>query len=391
MPARRNKGSGSITWDETAQRWIARLDLGVGPNGRRIRVKATAPTKAEARRKLDRLQNEHQSGMDLTQRDVTVAELTELWLERGLANTVTDNTRANYTALLKTHVLPGLGARKVTALEPEHIEALLDHLADKGYATRTLSLTLSLIRRILTFGQRRRLVVRNVADLVQTPNGAPSKERTGLEPDQARALLKAARGERLGGLVTLSLLLGLRPGEVAGLTWPMVDLDSTPPTVRIEHSLRRTPKGMILVPPKTATSRRTIALPQACVDALREQRARQARDATAAGRGWANPALLVFTGATGNALDPSNTRRAFDRIAAKAGLEHVHPHQLRHAAASLLSAAGVRLEDIADILGHRSPTITADIYRHPVNPVRDHHVGVMTAIATAPRDADLSD
>jgi hypothetical protein len=49
----------------------------------------------------------------------------------------------------------------------------------------------------------------------------------------------------------------------------------------------------------------------------------------------------------------------------------VHPHQLRQATASLLSAAGVRLEDIADILGHRSPTITADIYRHPVNPVRD--------------------
>ena len=221
MPARRNKGSGSITWDETAQRWTARLDLGVGPNGRRVRVKATAPTKAEARRKLDRLQNEHQSGMDLTQRDVTVAELTELWLQRGLANTVTANTRANYTALLRTHVLPGIGARKVATLEPEHIEALLDHLAGKGYATRTLGLTLSLIRRVLTFGQRRRLVVRNVADLVQTPAGAPSKERTGLSVEQARALLEAARGERLGGLITLSLLLGLRPGEVAGLTWPM--------------------------------------------------------------------------------------------------------------------------------------------------------------------------
>jgi integrase len=380
MPARRNKGSGSITWDETAQRWTARLDLGVGPNGRRVRVKATAPTKAEARRKLDRLQNEHQSGMDLTQRDVTVAELTELWLQRGLANTVTANTRANYTALLRTHVLPGIGARKVATLEPEHIEALLDHLAGKGYATRTLGLTLSLIRRVLTFGQRRRLVVRNVADLVQTPAGAPSKERAGLSVEQARALLEAARGERLGGLITLSLLLGLRPGEVAGLTWPMVDFDSTPPTVRIEHSLRRTSKGMVLVSPKTASSRRTIALPQVCVDALREQKSRQASDAKAAGKQWANSDRLVFTSETGTPLDPSNTRRSFDRIAAKAGLVHVHPHQLRHAAASLLSAAGVPLEDIADMLGHRSPTITADIYRHPVNPVRDGHMAVMAAL-----------
>jgi len=275
-------------------------------------------------------------------------------------------------------------------LEPEHIEALLDRLAAKGHTTRTLGLTQSLIRRILTFGQRRRLVVRNVADLVQTPTGAPSKERTGLDVDQARALLNAARGERLGGLITLSLLLGLRPGEVAGLTWPMIDLDANPPTVRIEHSLRRTDRGMVLVAPKTATSRRTIALPQACVDALREQKARQVADAKAAGERWANPHRLVFASETGTPLDPSNTRRAFDRIATKAGLKHVHPHQLRHAAASLLSAAGVRLEDIADILGHRSPTITADIYRHPVHPVRDTHLAVMTTIATRPRDDDAA-
>ena len=63
-------------------------------------------------------------------------------------------------------------AARATGLEGDDvgtraIEALMDHLADKGYATRTLSLTLSPLRRILTFGQRRRLLERNVADLVQ--------------------------------------------------------------------------------------------------------------------------------------------------------------------------------------------------------------------------------
>ncbi len=89
----------------------------------------------------------------------------------------------------------------------------------------------------------------------------------------------------------------------------------------------------------------------------------------------------MFTTDTGGPLDPSNVRRALTRIAETAGIGHVHPHQLRHAAASLLSDAGVPLEDIADTLGHRSVTITADIYRHPLQSVRTRHVHAMTALA----------
>jgi hypothetical protein len=59
----------------------------------------------------------------------------------------------------------------------------------------------------------------------------------------------------------------------------------------------------------------------------------------------------------------------------------LHPHALRHATASLLSAAGVRLEDIADTLGHRSVTITADIYRHTITPTRTAHLTALDNLA----------
>lgn len=61
----------------------------------------------------------------------------------------------------------------------------------------------------------------------------------------------------------------------------------------------------------------------------------------------------------------------------------MHPHLLRHAAASLMSDAGVRLEDIADTLGHRSVAVTADIYRHPINATRTGHLAAMTALTNA--------
>ena len=82
----------------------------------------------------------------------------------------------------------------------------------------------------------------------------------------------------------------------------------------------------------------------------------------------------MFTTESGKPLDPSNTRRALARIGRKIGLPGLHPHAPRHATASLLSNAGVRLEDIADTLGHKSITVTADVYRHSISPTRTGHL-----------------
>lgn len=379
MPQRRERGDGALTFDVTANRWTGRLDLGTGPDGRRVRVKATGRTRTEARTKLEELRRQHDDGHDVTARTLTFQTLAALWLERGLPAETSQNTRDNYASLIKTHLLPRLGRRKITELRAEHLEELMASMADNGYAGRTMRHVLNLCRRILALGERRGVVVRNVVAAVQAPRG-PRRERHGLTVDQARALLAAAAGDRLGNLITVSLLLGLRPGEAAGLTWGCVDLCGPQPVVRVHASLRRTSTGMMLVDPKTPTSRRTLALPGAAVLALVDQRARResaARDLHDASNGDPD---LVFTGQSGRPLDPSNVRRALARIAKQAGLEHLHPHLLRHATASLLSAAGVPLEDISDTLGHRSVNVTAQIYRHPIAPVRTGHRAAMSAL-----------
>jgi integrase len=150
--------------------------------------------------------------------------------------------------------------------------------------------------------------------------------------------------------------------------------------------LRRTPLGaLMLVPPKTPTSRRTLEIPPPVVDALKAQRRRQKAEQVAAGRAWRNTYDLVFTTEVGTPLDPSNVRRVYSRLAKEAGLAHLHPHMLRHAAASLLSAAGVPIEDISDTLGHRSVNVTAEIYRHPIAPVRSGHMVAMNQLIDRPR------
>ena len=64
----------------------------------------------------------------------------------------------------------------------------------------------------------------------------------------------------------------------------------------------------------------------------------------------------------------SHIQRQFARPTKDAGLGTWHPHELRHSAASILSAAGVPLEHIADTLGHDGTRMTALVYRHAITP-----------------------
>jgi integrase len=108
-------------------------------------------------------------------------------------------------------------------------------------------------------------------------------------------------------------------------------------------------------------------LPTPVVEALRAHRVRQLEERLRAGRAWLDSGL-VFTTSVGTPLDPANLRRLFSALTKRAGLGHWTPKELRHSAASLLSASGVPLELVADVLGHDGTRMTAAVYRHAVRP-----------------------
>ncbi|MGH9087498.1 MAG: tyrosine-type recombinase/integrase [Acidimicrobiales bacterium] len=89
---------------------------------------------------------------------------------------------------------------------------------------------------------------------------------------------------------------------------------------------------------------------------------------------------LVFPSERGTLWDQRNFRRAFNKEAAAAGLSDLHPHLLWHTAISLLSAAGVPLEAIADVAGHATTAMTEGVYRHPVAAWVSAHVRAAEAL-----------
>jgi integrase len=111
-------------------------------------------------------------------------------------------------------------------------------------------------------------------------------------------------------------------------------------------------------------SRRTLELPGLAADALREHRARPAKEYLAAGQLWQDHGL-VFASLTGTPLDASHVRRAFRSITRRAGLgENWTPPELRHSFASIMSDNGVPIENIA-----------ASVLLPPALPALAHLVG----------------
>jgi integrase len=163
------------------------------------------------------------------------------------------------------------------------------------------------------------------------------------------------------------------------LRWDHVDLTGkpdanppVPPHLMVWRSVHA--KGET----KTKKSRRTIALPERAVEALARHGELQNLWRAQHGRPWSDDDL-VFVTSNGTALDAHNVRHEFRAIVADAGLTRGDwtPRELRHSFVSLLSGAGVPVEDISRLVGHSGTSVTETVYRHQIRPVIRHGAEVM--------------
>jgi integrase len=186
----------------------------------------------------------------------------------------------------------------------------------------------------------------------------------------------------------VALGVGLRQGEILGLAWSDVDLEASTLTVR--HALQRIDGSLVLVEPKSATSRRIVALPVLVRDALRTHRVRQRTDRLLAGSCWHDdPRGLVFTTTVGTPMDGIAVTRRFQAILRDAGLPRQRFHDLRHACASLLLAQGVAPRVVMETLGHSQITLTLNTYSHVIPALGRAAADQMDAVL-GPRSAEIA-
>ncbi|MEV4558300.1 site-specific integrase [Kitasatospora sp. NPDC049285] len=370
MATRRSRGDGGLHWDEKRQRWIASASLGFDPSGKRIMKRGSGKTKTEAKNKLKEVLRDHEDGLAIAPTNYTVANAVNDWLTYGLAGR-DDKTVETCTILCRTHVIPALGARKLRDLSAEDVDRWLAVKA-KTLSTRTLQALHSCLNRAVKRAMARDKVKRNVVELCAVPTGQAGRPSKALTLAQAEAVLKAAEKTGMYAYIVVSLLTGARTEELRALTWDHAFLKGIPkadppipPHIAVWRSVRAGGDT------KTRKSRRTLALPARCVEALLDHWVDQGWDRLAAGDKWQENGL-VFHSAVGTELDPSHVRRAFrTAIATAEGINAAEwtPRELRHSFVSILSDKGVPLEEISRLVGHSSTSVTEEVYRKQIRPV----------------------
>lgn len=385
MTARRSRGEGGLHWDESRQRWIATAALGFDARGKRITKKASGTTKTTAKNKLKEILRDHEDGLTQGENNYRVADAVRDWLTYGLAGR-SAATVDNYTTIANARIIAQIGARRLRDLSAQDVDRWL--LAEsKVVSTRTLRLMHSLLNRAVNHAMARDKVKRNVVTLCQVPTGQDGRRSKSLTLDQAVMVLDASEGTALHAYVVLALLIGARTEELRALHWSEVDLvgrpDATPPEQPSISVLRSVRVGGDT---KTRKSRRRLAMPQRCVAALLLRR-------ELLGRMPAGDAL-VFATANGTQLDTHNVRRSFRKILDAAGLDAAQwtPREMRHSFVSLLSDAGMRIEDISRLVGHSGTATTERVYRQQIRPVLEGGAVAMDGIfPNQPADDSHSD
>lgn len=316
---------------------------------------------------------------------------TQIWtLDRWLRYWLITRTRIRPTTLrsyadhVERHLIPHLGRIRLGELTGRHLTAMFATLGSTNNnrgrppTPSTLHRIRATLRSALNSAIREGLIRDNPARFVELPTPRRPQAQVWTEhrveqwrqtgqryavavwtAAQAADFLRFVDTDRLYAMWWLIALRGLRRGEAAGLRWVDVDLDRG--VVMICQ--QRITCGQVTTdgPPKTAASRRTIALDKTTMRLLREHRRHQAAERVDAGDRWVETSY-VFTTPHGEPLNPDYLTRRFNTLVNKSGLPPVRLHDLRHGAASLAHAAGADLKTVQEQLGHTSIVLTADTY-----------------------------
>lgn len=340
--------------------------VGYDDRGRPRRKYVSAKTRTEVARRLRQLRREVDDGLVTVSPATRLHELFERWFDDVMRHQVAASTLSNYRSVTKFHILPTLGQKRLADITVKDVDTLLSKKLDSGLSPSTVRRIRAVLAQCLDQGIRWELLVRNVATLSRSPKSVRREGRT-LSPEQARALLETLKGHRSEALYALMLATGLRRGEAMGLRWE--DFDRENGVIRVRRQLKREHGSLVTADTKTALSRRAVNLPAPLVAVILAHEVRQQSERARAGSRWVETGFM-FTSTVGTPMDPRNLYREFQGLCRRAGLGDWHPHELRHSAASLMMAQGVKIQVVSQVLGHSSIRMTADVYGHLLDPDR---------------------
>ncbi|MGE3778363.1 MAG: tyrosine recombinase XerC, partial [Pirellulaceae bacterium] len=292
-------------------------------------------------------------GLSLEPATTSLSDYLERWLDYVKAN-VSPRSHERYTEIVRKSLGPRLGSVKLARLKPEHIAAAYaDALArgrrdgKGGLSPRTVHHMHRILKQALSRAVRWQLLARNPADAVDPPK-VERKELITYDLNATVRAIDALRGTRMLVPAILSLLCGLRRGEVAALRWRNVDLDSA--ALAVVESAEQTRGGVRYKEPKSGRARK-VSLSSTVIDELKAWQIAQSEELSHLGL-LPDGNTFVVTQVDGRPLQPRSITHEWVRLSKVKGLPRIRFHDLRHAHATHLLSAGVHPKVASERLGH---------------------------------------
>ncbi|MDF1595752.1 MAG: tyrosine-type recombinase/integrase [Acidimicrobiia bacterium] len=282
---------------------------------------------------------------------VLFESVAERWLAGRVA--LRKSTQARDRSYLHSLVLPHLGDKPVGSVQPSDLEAWVADLMAEGKAPATVQKAWQIASGVFRLAVRDRLIALSPARDVRLPKIERS-EPVAFTVEEVMRLADAI-DPRYRALVLVGAFGGLRIGELAGLQ--LGDFDPLRSLIRVRRTASDVRGEVIVGPPKTTKSIRTVVLPRSITEQLIEHIARL--DET-------GPEAWIFPAPEGGPIRRTAwMRRVWKRALAGAGLDQdLGTHTLRRSQVALLIAQGEHPKVIADRLGHTSVRTVLDVYGH---------------------------
>jgi integrase len=358
---RARKGTGSIA--PRGRRFVARVDLGLGADGRRIRRTRSFDTRREAQAWIEQ-QRSQTEDLILPVADQRLDEYLRWWLEHEAPKgkpgraPLAATTLQGYRINVERHLIPALGRKRVGQLTVSDLDAFASRKLLDGCAPATVNRMRETLRSALSAAVRQDRLSRNVARYGGGVGTAlPPVDR--FSDEELGTILGAASDEHYYPIILLLARTGLRIGEACGLRWRDVTLRTTPPRLTVVWQLD---KWGQIVDPKSPTSRRTIPLREELVSELVRWRELQELWAERLGEHFVNERGLLFTTKTGRPISKRNIARSFERARTAAGVDHGTLKTLRSTVATQLAEAGLHPRKAQTFLGHAHMSTTMKFY-----------------------------
>ena len=392
----RNAQGGGTIRQRPDGRWEGRVTLGRDPGtGKQVQKSIYGATQREVRQKMQKMLVELDEGVYIEPSKLTVKAWLETWLAEYNGD-VKPATIVSYRQHIQNHIVPALGAVKLSALTPTAVQRFYNELQRSGVKTPKRDETGKIVRAkgevVYTTSPMSPKTVKNVHGVLHqalkqamrlgyirsNPTEAcilPRIEKAEMRPLDApeiKCLLASLGDDVYCTLLKVDLFTGMRQGEILGLQWACVDFDRGTITVNKQLVHPREKGERYRLASLKNDKPRTIQPAPFVMNLLREHRRRQLQQRMRAGSLWDDAGIpdLVFTSETGRYLNYTAVWRRYKLELERAGLPSNRFHDLRHTYAVTRLRAGDDVKTVQENLGHHTAAFTLDQYGHVTESMR---------------------